>query len=105
MACRQPSAFASAQDKAQEVSSGVAIVSASFRGVVPMDKDWGELASRVIARSIAFGDLVVVAVRIYLEHSARLSGLNLELLAELQELNGLREPFIAGSDWNPQPNE
>ena len=84
-------------DTAQEVSSGVGILTADFRGVAPISQEWGDHSSRVIARRIAFGDMVIVVVSLYLVHSCGVAKANLDILGQLQEfVNGLSEPFIIG---------
>ena len=70
-----------------------------------MARDWNVHDARILARRVAFGDLVSVMVSVYLEHSVRLTGANVDLLGDLQEfLNSLSEPFIVGADWDMGPS-
>ena len=88
----------------QAVSSGVGILAATHRGFAPVGQEWGQHSSRILARRVAFGDLVVVVVSLYLEHSVKVTGMNVDILGELQTfLNELSEPFIVGADWNMEP--
>ena len=43
----------------------------------------------------------MVAISVYMVHSVKLTGENLELLSELQQfILCLQEPFVIGADWN-----